>query len=440
MGSFLAKIRFFTTQRNAHPHSLPPLLSSPSLPFSSLPQLPTSKFGYNIHHTLGFRFPLYNHIVLTFDLPSMKALRVIESHKPDIIHVTSPGFFLFAAIIYSRVMRVPLVMAYHTHLPVYGKNYLGWVPGIEAFAWWLIRLGHNRADLTLVTSSQMKEELEANGVPRVDVWRKGIDVEKFNPKFKSASMRERMTDGNPDDFLLIYVGRLGFEKRLKDVKSILSHLPSNVRMVFVGKGPHDDQLKAYMSGTQSVFMGQMTGSELSSAFASADLFVMPSDSETLGFVVLESMASGVPVVAARAGGIPDLIEDGEDGFLVEAGNARAFAGRIRELMEDEGRRGRMAVKGREEAEKWGWEAATSLLRNVQYTKAIRNFERRAFGGYGDMQTSLLQRLFRYRWHRLKRRVRGVWWGGERGASGDSFTRWGVRARVRRMVGYGTTTS
>jgi sulfoquinovosyltransferase len=83
--------------------------------------LPTEYQGYPVRHTQGFTFPLYNHISLTIDLPEMKGAEIIERFKPDIIHVTSPGFLLFAAIFYARVMKIPLVMSYHTHLPTYGK-------------------------------------------------------------------------------------------------------------------------------------------------------------------------------------------------------------------------------------------------------------------------------------------------------------------------------
>ena len=259
-------------------------------------ELPTESFGYPIYHTQGFQFKLYQDISLTLDLPEMKGVRIIEKLKPDLIHATSPGFLVMAAVFYARVLRVPCICSYHTHLPLYGRNYLGFIPGIEAFAWWLIRQVHTRCDLTLVTSSQMKEELEAHGVPRVSVWRKGIDVERFNPKFKDAAMRNKMADGNPDDFLMIYIGRLGAEKRLKDIKPVLERLP-NARLCLVGKGPYKEELEKHFKGTNTIFMGQLGGDELSQAFASADAFVMPSDSETLGFVVLEAMASGVPVVS-----------------------------------------------------------------------------------------------------------------------------------------------
>jgi sulfoquinovosyltransferase len=289
-------------------------------------------------------------------------------------------------------------MSYHTHLPSYGKNYLGFIPGVEQICWELLRWVHSRADLTLVTSPQMKAELQGNGIPRVDVWRKGIDTERFHPKFKSDEMRKKMTDNNPDDFLMVYVGRLGAEKRLKDIKAMLQRMP-NARLCIVGKGPQEEELHEYFKGTKTVFTGQLSGDELSSAFASADAFVMPSDSETLGFVVLESMASGVPVVGARAGGIPDLIDDGKTSFLAEPGDTDGFVDRLKKLQNKRFRES-MGKAARAEAERWGWEAATSVLRNVQYEKALINFHSRAFGGFGRPGTQFLWRLLRWRVFRV----------------------------------------
>jgi sulfoquinovosyltransferase len=97
---------------------------------------------------------------------------MLERLKPDLIHATSPGLFCLAAIFYARMMRIPLLLSYHTHLPIYGRNYLGFIPGIEEFCWMAIRFFHSYADLTLVTSPQMRDEFVANGVPRVDVWRR----------------------------------------------------------------------------------------------------------------------------------------------------------------------------------------------------------------------------------------------------------------------------
>jgi len=365
--------------------------------------LPHEYRGYPIRHTQGFTFPLYNQISLTCDLPEMKGARILERFRPDLIHVTSPGFLVFTAIFYARVMCVPLVMSYHTHLPVYADNYLGFIPGASRISWSLLRWVHSRADLTLVTSPQMKEELVAEGIPRVDVWRKGIDTERFDPKFKSQDMRSKMTNGNPDDFLMVYVGRLGAEKRLKDIKGMLEQLPSNTRLCIVGKGPQQDELHKWFEGTNTVFTGQLSGDELSQAFASADTFVMPSDSETLGFVVLESMASGVPVVGAAAGGIPDLIDDESTGFLCPPGDTDAFVSRLQQLR-DTSFRQRMGQAARKEAERWGWEAATSQLRNVQYEKALMNHHSRAFGGFGRPGTAGVWRLLGWRISRVLQKV------------------------------------
>lgn len=359
--------------------------------------LPKEKFGYKIEHTQGFTFPLYDHISLTIDLPEMKGAKIMEKLRPDLIHVSSPGFMVFPALFYARVMRIPLLISYHTHLPSYAANYLSFMPGHTEFAWTLLRFVHSRADLTLCTSPQMQEELTANGLPRVEVWRKGIDTVRFDPKFKNQEMREKMTDGNPDDFTMVYVGRLGAEKRLKDIKPMLEKLGPNARLCIVGGGPQEEELHEYFKGTNTVFTGQMSGDELSSAFASADVFVMPSDSETLGFVVLESMASGVPVIGAAAGGIPNLIKDGVDGYLVPPGDIDGFVEKL-ELLRDEstGLRKKLGLAARAEAERWSWETATSVLRNVQYEKAIVNFHSRAFGGFGKPGSQSLLRLFKWK--------------------------------------------
>jgi len=365
-------------------------------------QHPKEIFGYNIHHTLGFTFPLYHDISLTLDLPEMKGSSILDRLKPDLIHVTSPGFVLLAAIFYARTMCIPLVMSFHTHMPRYAANYLGFIPGIEEFAWKLIRFAHTRADLTLCTSPQIKKELNDNGVSRVDVWRKGIDTERFDPKFRDSEMRKVMSDNNPDDFLMVYVGRLGGEKRIMDVRDIMEKMP-NARFAVVGKGPQMAELKEHFKGTKTVFLGQRSGDELSQAFASADAFIMPSDSETLGFVVLESMASGVPVVAANAGGIPSIITNEKDGFLVETADIDGYVKRLKEL-EDKKYRETMGKAARAEAERWGWEAATSVLRNVQYEKAMINFHSRAFGGFGKPRTRGLLRLFAFRVKNVFRRL------------------------------------
>jgi sulfoquinovosyltransferase len=268
---------------------------------------------------------------------------------------------------------------------VIGRNYLGFVPYIESIAWSIIKMTHTFADLTLVTSPQIQEEFYNNGFQQqhVDVWRKGIDSKKFNPKYKSDKMRLQMTNNNPNDFLLVHIGRLGIEKRIMDIKPVVDQIKQendnnqrSVRLCFVGIGPQKEELEQYFDLNTTVFLGQLHGTELSSAFASADAFIMPSDSETLGFVVLESMASSVPVIGCAAGGILDIIHDGIDGYLVQPGDTAGYVSKLQLLISNATLCTQLGQQARIEAEKWTWEAATSYLRNVQYKHTLKNFYNR----------------------------------------------------------------
>jgi len=354
-----------------------------------VPEAPKKFLDYRINYSPGFRFPLYDHICLTFDY-KMVAYNFLKTFRPHIIHVSTPGLLCFAAAIYARVLRIPLLFSYHTHLPIYARDYMGFVPGIVGLTRFIIRVVHNWADLTLVTSPQLKDELQSFGVKRVAVWKKGVDTDKFHPKFLSAAMRARLTDGHPEAPLLVYVGRLGAEKKLKMLKGVMERIPG-ARLALVGGGPAEPDLREHFKGTNTVFTGLLHGEELSQAFASADVFLMPSDSETLGFVVLESMASGVPVVGARAGGIPNVIAHGKTGFLVAVGDEEAFAARASQLLGDEKLMLKMKKAGREEAESLDWASAMEHLRNIHYKHAVMIHRRRTLSAFLAWAGTLKQR-------------------------------------------------
>lgn len=333
-----------------------------------------------IHYTLGFRLPQYKAVTLSLDL-SARLWRLCWQHQMDVIHVSSPGMYLIPAILTSRLQGIPLLMSYHTHLPVYMRTYVSapWNILLEWLAWRLMWLVHSFADLTVVTSPQIADEMQKNGIGNVYLWPKGVNTTQFHPNWASREMRTIMSAGNPDDLLLVYIGRLGREKRLKDLKPIVEGLLArgiSARLCIVGDGPEFQDLQNHFDGTPTTFLGSREGTELSQAFASGDIFVMPSDSETLGFVVMESMASGVPVVASRAGGLIDLVNDGETGFLVPTSDADGFVDRIVTLHQDVAKRNEMALKGRAVAETWSWEASMDFMRQTCYLHVTRNFTQR----------------------------------------------------------------
>jgi len=336
---------------------------------------PSSWLGIPIHYTFGFGLPSYNLISISFDFTG-KTLRELYRFRPDMIHVTTPGPLLFPSVVASRLFNIPIVMSCHTHLTAYAAAYLPPVLSkiAEWFLWRFTEAVHSFADLTLVTSPQIQEEFMRNRMA-TSLWKKGVNSTQFHPDHYNADMRSRMTGGHPEEFLIAYIGRLAEEKRLTLLKDVIQNI-SGATLCLVGTGPHEGKLKRHFEGAKTIFLGQMTGIELSQAFASADVFVMPSTSETLGFVVLESMASRVPVVAANAGGLKHLIQDATTGFLVSPDSAAEFIDRIQELKANSTLRDRIADAARSDSERWTWENSMRALRFDLYPKAIQNFEER----------------------------------------------------------------
>jgi len=342
--------------------------------------LPKSHLGNHVYHTMAVGVPFYQQLGLSVDL-RLVIMRVIRRMRPDILHVSSPGFLIFAGIFYSRLFQIPVVSSYHTHVPVYVRSYIPKFIGLrsicEKLTWVLIRTFHSMVDATVVTSPQIQKEFQDHGVPNCFLWEKGIDTQRFHPSFRNAKMRDCMTDSHPDDFLITYIGRLGKEKRLKELRDILERMP-NARLCIVGHGPYEQELHKYFEGSRTVFTGLLYGDKLSQAFATADAFCMPSDSETLGFVCLESMASEVPVVGCNAGGIPHTIRPVENtgSFLVETGDIDGYVEKLARLQNDPELRYTMGKCARTEMLKWSWEDSMAELRDRTYEIARQNKHQR----------------------------------------------------------------
>ena len=372
---------------------------------SAFVEQPSEFEGATVVETFSFSFPWYGNLPLSFGL-SPRIYNRIKEFSPDVIHCSSPGVMWFSAFIYSRMLRKPLLYSYHTHVPEYMPSY-NFGAFLVPVMWSIIRFFHKAAHLVLATSSVLADELasmDAPGAGSLDVWKKGVCSETFHPRFACDVMRHRLTQGDDDAPLLLSVGRLGTEKNLTFLRGILERHP-RARLAFVGDGPARDELEAYFEGTKTYFAGMLRGEALAAAYASADVFLMPSESETLGFVVLEAMASGKPVVAVRAGGIPDILKkEGQTGFMYESGDIETASALVERLVEDVELRDAVGRNAREEVGKWDWRAATRHLMHVQYPAAMENARR--YYGLGGWVLN--------------------WWGG--GGGGDGCERAGVSAR------------
>ncbi len=324
--------------------------------------------GTPVHGVPGFRFPLYPELKTAIPRPSL--FRALQQFQPDVIHAVNPAVLGLSSFFASTRQRVPLVVSYHTHLPKY-LHYYG-LGRLEGAMWWAMRQGYNRADLLLATSHAMQCELEAHGIRRVQLWQRGVDTEMFHPQRRSAAMRERLTQGHPQDKLLLYIGRLSAEKEIEQCRAVLDALPG-VRLALVGDGPHRQKLEQHFAGSNTCFAGFMKGDDLAAAYASADAFMLPSRTETLGLVLLEAMASGCPVVTPCAGGTRDIVQDGVTGHLYDPDHPEGAVEAVRRLLLDDAHHATFSQQARAEAERWGWAAATQQL--TRYYQGLIQRER-----------------------------------------------------------------
>jgi len=319
--------------------------------------------GAKIYGVSGFPLPLYPELKLALPRPSIGV--ALEEFGPDLIHVVNPAVLGLAGLYYAKVMQIPLVASYHTHLPQYLHHYgLGMLEGVM---WELIKASHNQAQLNLCTSTAMVQELREHGIERLDLWQRGVDTETFHPDLASLEMRSHLSQGHPESPLLLYVGRLGAEKEIERIKPVLESIP-DARLALVGDGPNRSVLEKHFADTPTHFVGYLTGKELGSAFASADAFIFPSRTETLGLVLLEAMAAGCPVVAARSGGIPDIVTDGVNGYLFDPTDEEGAIAATQRLLNQQQERETLRQNARAEAERWSWAAATRQLQN--YYRAV----------------------------------------------------------------------
>lgn len=315
--------------------------------------------GARVYGVSGFPLPLYPELKLALPRPAIGY--AIKEFQPDVIHVVNPAVLGLAGLFYAKVLKIPLVASYHTHLPQYLEHYgLGMLEGL---LWELLKGTHNQAQLNLCTSTAMMQELQSHGIERVKLWQRGVDTELFHPELACHQMRSHLSQGHPESKVLLYVGRLSAEKEIERIKPVLEAIPES-RLALVGDGPHRWALEKHFAGTPTHFVGYLTGKELGAAFASADAFIFPSRTETLGLVLLEAMASGCPVVASRSGGITDIVTDGINGYLFDPGSDDSGAiFSTQRLLEQREEREIIRQNARREAERWGWAAGTHQLQS-----------------------------------------------------------------------------
>ncbi|PRQ08019.1 glycosyltransferase family 4 protein [Enhygromyxa salina] len=293
--------------------------------------------------------------------------RALEQFEPDLIHVGSPDLAGEAALDFAAAHGIPAVGSYHSEIarylrfmPVPGVGVLG--PLLERGVWAWIRRFYNRCRHVYAPTESMLATLRARGIEsELRVWGRGVDPRAFDPARRDISWRRRL--GVPDHVpLILFVARLRWEKGLADLAAVLAGLartPWPHHSAIAGAGPAREALARRCPDTH--FLGELHHRELARAYASADLFLYPSTTETFGNVTLEAMASGVPTVCADATGSTELVVPGETGELFAAGDVRAAVEVVGALLRDPDRRHAMGRAARARAQRFSWARSLAQL-------------------------------------------------------------------------------
>jgi glycosyltransferase involved in cell wall biosynthesis len=309
---------------------------------------------------LRFRplLPVYVYPGLPFDLPVIQPGIIGRCRRTRyaLIHVATPGSMGLNGLLSAKLLGIPLIGSYHTELPGYIGLRVGKATGSEALmkiaervSWSLMKCFYNRCRVVLAPSEYTKGSLKRRLKTEVGIFFRGIDTERFSPRHRQAS----------NGVTALYVGRLAVEKNLGLLVETFQGR-EDVRLMVVGDGPSRGELEGRLKG--AAFTGFLTGTPLSRAFASADLFVFPSETETFGQVVLEAMASGLPVVVKDSGGQRELVKDGKDGFV--ARDDGEFKQKVHALIDNPALRKAMGYNARHSAIKRSWDDVFSRLFEV----------------------------------------------------------------------------
>jgi glycosyltransferase involved in cell wall biosynthesis len=330
---------------------------------------PTPARGTVLHHQLpGIPLPMYPELQVAWPL-GREGRRLLDAFRPDLVHAATESTVGWSGRAWALQNGVPLVTSFHTDFPAYLAGYgLG---GLETPVWRALQTFHAGARITFCPSSATRDQLRRWGFQHdLRIWSRGVDTKLYDPGRRSGETRRAIAPGA--ERILLYVGRLAPEKRLDVLLDAFPRIREAcgpaVALALVGDGPWREHLELRApAGVR--FLGYRTGASLAEAYAAADLFVFPSDTETFGNVVMEALASGLPVVAPAKGGVTDSVIPGRTGLLVPPREPAALADAVVTLLGDDLTRGRMARDARAMALERSWDLVLQRLLG-DYREAI----------------------------------------------------------------------
>jgi glycosyltransferase involved in cell wall biosynthesis len=304
-----------------------------------------------------------------------KVRKDLAAFAPNIVHISAPDIIGHRAVSWARNRKIPVVASVHTRFDTYLNYYH--LQALEPLARGTMRRIYQRCDAILAPADSMAAVLHAQRMSRdISIWTRGVDREQFNPGRRDMDWRRSL--GIEDEELAIaFLGRIVMEKGLdvfSDAVDVLAERKVRHRVVVIGEGPARGWFESRLPN--ALFIGHQVGNDLARALASTDVFFNPSITEAFGNVTLEAMACALPVVAAAATGTTTLIRDGENGMLVEPGDAEGFADALENYARDPALRSRHGATGLAYAETQDWDRINSVVLKT-YQRVIQRRERYA---------------------------------------------------------------
>lgn len=330
-------------------------------------------FSTKVHRFLSIPFFLYPDCRLA--LPNVYSIRKeLEVFNPDLIHIATPFNMGLAGLYYGKKLNIPIVGSYHTDFDQYLDYYD--LAFLSKPVWKYMHWFHQSFLRTFVPSENTKKELQRRGFSNLSIWSRGVNCDTFHPSYADSLLRERYHIQEPH--LITYVGRLAPEKNLELLMKTSQNLPPSIKKdvhwLIVGDGPLKASLKKEAPANMT-FTGFQNGKTLTKLYASSSLFFFPSSTETFGNVVLEALACGTPVIGARAGGVQEIIQHNETGWLCEPDDLQAFTSAVVHLVEQDDQRITMGENARRYALTRSWEAVFSrLLSEYEEVQATKLFQ------------------------------------------------------------------
>lgn len=323
------------------------------------PQKTNENVVVNFEPASTYRPPEYPELSLHYP-PLLKMLNYCYENKITLIHASTPGPVGLCGLAIAKILDIPIHATYHTAIPQYAAELTGDY-AMEEIMWKVMVWFYNQVDTVYVPSTATGDELAGKGITpsKIRLYPRGVDIHRFHPSMGNGFWQTQWSLSN-DHFKVLYVGRISKEKDLDVLAgafNLLHRMTDRVQLIIVGDGPYREQMENCLGNRQVLFTGYLEGEALARAYASSDLFVFPSATDTFGNVVLEAQASGLPVIVTDQGGPKENIVAGKTGMVVPAGDQEALAKAILALMRDKEHLANLKINARKYIESRSFEAS-----------------------------------------------------------------------------------